>query len=351
MILIPVTILGNVIVMAVIMLTPKLCKEPMYVLLTSLAFSDLLVGCLSMPIKAKIEWDYGEFHLPWVVCWIFQLGEIILAVASISHLVMISADRFLSLRYTYEYKLLMCRRIHFSVLLFVWTFSVVWSVLGIFQWNFRHDFSIRRNIQLNDCVIINRNYFTTTYILCFIIPVCLIVFIYASLHKKTRLNANAISLYDLNDSTVLKEKYHEKQQFKRLYCVMVVFSAYALCWMPCVVLTLIIYNDFNYETISKEEWFPALRFIFINFLPHLNSSMNPFLYTAFNKEFNCAIKKIFFKIIGNRIVGSYAYRRRNRFSMPADLRGILYSEDEDDGYELEVLNQHPDSPPRRRFTL
>ena len=347
MLLIPTTILGNGLIVVVVFVTLKLRQQPLYVFLTSLAVADILVGVISMPIKAKIERDKGCFHFPWIMCWIFQLGEIIFSVTSTLHIFVISIDRYFALKYTYEYKILMCRKIRVSVLLFIWTFSVVWSILGIFQWNRSHDISIRQGD--TGCVISNRNYFTTTYVICFLAPFSFITCIYCIIYKGNTRNLNAVSQLDISDFSLLKEKNRKKKEFKRLYSILFVFVAYGICWIPCVLLLLLLQYDTNIQDYVTSDWFIALHFLLTNFLPYFNATINPFLYVTFSKELMSSAKKLLSKLVGLAWMSMCTYTRSRTHTLPQHLRDILYLDGEEDCFEMEALSHA--SLPRRRFTM
>ena len=83
---------------------------------------------------------------------------------------------------------------------------------------------------------------------------------------------------------------HSASHFRSL---IMVFLSYVVCWMPCVVFILIVYHDDEVFGYRKRPWFIAVRFVFINFLPHFNSTLNPFIYVISNKEFVSAMFKLF----------------------------------------------------------
>merc|ERR1711962_28248 len=82
LIIIPSTIIGNSLVCVVVGFSKHLRQQPMYVFLTSLATADMFCGLVSMPIKAKVEWDGGCFNLPWALCWIYVIFEPIISMVS-----------------------------------------------------------------------------------------------------------------------------------------------------------------------------------------------------------------------------------------------------------------------------
>ncbi|KAH0948447.1 hypothetical protein HN011_009180 [Eciton burchellii] len=87
-----VTIIGNMFVMAAILMERNLQSVANY-LIISLAFADLMVACLVMPLGAvyeiKSEWSLGP-----ALCDIWTSCDVLCCTASILHLVAIAVDRY-----------------------------------------------------------------------------------------------------------------------------------------------------------------------------------------------------------------------------------------------------------------
>nr|XP_050853114.1 5-hydroxytryptamine receptor-like [Vespula vulgaris]XP_050853115.1 5-hydroxytryptamine receptor-like [Vespula vulgaris]XP_050853116.1 5-hydroxytryptamine receptor-like [Vespula vulgaris] len=90
--LILITIIGNLFVIAVIQMQRNLRSVANY-LIVSLAFADLMVACLAMPLGAVYEinsrWSLGP-----ELCDIWTSSDVLCCTASILHLVAIAVDRY-----------------------------------------------------------------------------------------------------------------------------------------------------------------------------------------------------------------------------------------------------------------
>ena len=297
MVFIPVTVLGNALVCVVVLASKNLLKQSMYKFMTSLAVADLLVGIVTMPIKAKIQWNDGCFRLPFFICWIYILGEITFSISSTLHLFILAFDKYFCLKFTFKYTSIMTTNTNICILLSTWFFALLWSFLSIFQWEKPYNISIIRKI--NGCSIINRNYFITVYTLWYIIPIFFMVFIYSFIYKIAVHHINEISKLQVLDSPSRKEKQRKKKELKTFRSIVIVFMAYTICWMPMVIFVLLAYGmPWILMAYGRKQWFKAIAFIFINFLPHFNSTLNPFIYVIFNKEFLTALHTLFNKITG-----------------------------------------------------
>jgi hypothetical protein len=98
-ILIPVIVIGNVLVILAFAISRRLRTTTNY-FVVSLAFADILVGGLSLPIftiainKGR---DWREENLDWILLW--QAIDMITSIASIVNLMYISVDRFVCIQY------------------------------------------------------------------------------------------------------------------------------------------------------------------------------------------------------------------------------------------------------------
>lgn len=322
MVFIPVTIFGNALVCLVVFTNKKLYKQSMYIFVSSLAVADICVGTITMPIKAHIQWNGSCFHLPFFACWIYTMGEIVFSISSTLHLSVIALDKYLSLRITYQYVSNMTKYKRLCVVLAVWMFALVCSLLSIFNWKKPSRFSIFRG--RNGCSMLNIYYFITVYVLLFILPIFLMIFMYSFIYNVTLSHINEISKLQVLDSAKKKEKRRKQKQFKTFRSIIIVFMAYTLCWLPMVILVLCIYSfsDAYRMRLFPQEWWRSLGFVIINFLPHFNSTLNPFIYVFFNKEFLTALHISFKKVTGK----SLSKAMRTNTSMDTSHRLSTYVE-------------------------
>ncbi|KAF2368783.1 G protein-coupled receptor rhodopsin-like [Trinorchestia longiramus] len=95
------TVIGNVLVCVAVCMVKKL-RRPYNYLLVSLAFSDLCVAILVMPVALLNElwggWAFGP-----LICDIWVSFDVLSCTASILNLCMISVDRYLAITKPLEY--------------------------------------------------------------------------------------------------------------------------------------------------------------------------------------------------------------------------------------------------------
>ena len=124
--LIPLTIIGNVFLMAAMITTPSL-RSPSTVFLCSLAVSDLLVGLVVQPIYIGYRLNSGP-----ALQHAFNILSSLSSGASLCTMIAISVDRFLSLHYHLRYPNLMTEKRAICASTSIW-FTVMMSCLSL--WN------------------------------------------------------------------------------------------------------------------------------------------------------------------------------------------------------------------------
>ncbi|XP_037345172.2 5-hydroxytryptamine receptor 2A-like [Pungitius pungitius] len=97
LLVIAVTVMGNILVILAVSLEKKLQNATNYFLM-SLAVADMLLGVLVMPVSmVTILYDYG-WPLPSDLCPVWIYLDVLFSTASIMHLCAISLDRYIGIR-------------------------------------------------------------------------------------------------------------------------------------------------------------------------------------------------------------------------------------------------------------
>ncbi|KAF5892103.1 5-hydroxytryptamine receptor 2A-like, partial [Clarias magur] len=97
MLIVVITIAGNILVIMAVTLERKLQNATNYFLM-SLAVADMLLGLLVMPVSmVTILYGYS-WPLPPILCPLWIYLDVLLSTASIMHLCAISVDRYIAIR-------------------------------------------------------------------------------------------------------------------------------------------------------------------------------------------------------------------------------------------------------------
>lgn len=120
------TVIGNVLVCVAVCMVKKL-RRPYNYLLVSLAFSDLCVAILVMPVALLNEllggWAFGP-----LICDIWVSFDVLSCTASILNLCMISVDRYLAITKPLEYGVKRTPKRMFAYIAVVWIGAAFVSV-------------------------------------------------------------------------------------------------------------------------------------------------------------------------------------------------------------------------------
>ncbi|XP_039673196.1 trace amine-associated receptor 13c-like [Perca fluviatilis] len=274
---IPITVVLNLFIIISISHFRQL-QTPTNILLLSLAVSDLLVGLVVMPVQIFNRsscWFFGDF-----VCATYILISIIIPLATISDIVLISADRYVAicdpLHYTTK---VTTRRVKFCVCL-CWLCSFTYSLFyvkdlptqpGSYKPCYGACFINPDEISLLFDLFIN-----------FIVPVTVIVALYlrvfAAAVSQARAMRSHITAVTLQHSVTPKAKKSELKAARKLGVLVVVFL---ICVCPLCILTWVDYN-----------WIVGLIHPFSAILFLSNSCLNPVIYAFLYPWFRKAVKLI-----------------------------------------------------------
>ncbi|XP_053130306.1 5-hydroxytryptamine receptor 2C [Hemicordylus capensis] len=173
LIIILLTIGGNILVIMAVSLEKKLQNATNYFLM-SLAVADMLVGILVMPVSLiTILYDYA-WPLPKQLCPIWISLDVLFSTASIMHLCAISLDRYVAIRNPIEHSRFNSRTKAIMKIAAVWTISIGISlpipVIGL-----QDDSRVFVN---GSCVLNDENFVLVGSFVAFFIPLIIMVFAY-----------------------------------------------------------------------------------------------------------------------------------------------------------------------------
>ncbi|XP_028902218.2 5-hydroxytryptamine receptor 2B isoform X2 [Zeugodacus cucurbitae] len=179
--LIFVTIIGNVFVIAAIILERNLQNMGNY-LVVSLAVADLLVACLVMPLGAVYEISEGWILGP-ELCDIWTSCDVLCCTASILHLVAIAADRYWTVT-NIDYSNVRTPGRVFCMIFSVWLTAFIISLAPLLGWK---DPDYMQRIERQICMVsqdVGYQIFATCCT--FYVPLLAILALYWNIYKIAR---------------------------------------------------------------------------------------------------------------------------------------------------------------------
>ncbi|XP_054871515.1 5-hydroxytryptamine receptor 2A [Amphiprion ocellaris] len=173
LLVIAVTVMGNILVILAVSLEKKLQNATNYFLM-SLAVADMLLGILVMPVSmVTILYDYG-WPLPLDLCPIWIYLDVLFSTASIMHLCAISLDRYIAIRNPIHHSRFNSHTKARIKIMAVWTISVGISmpipVLGL------RDHS--KVFKDGSCLLTDNNFVLVGSFVAFFVPLTIMVVTY-----------------------------------------------------------------------------------------------------------------------------------------------------------------------------
>ncbi|XP_069497661.1 sphingosine 1-phosphate receptor 1 [Ambystoma mexicanum] len=266
-------IMENVLVLLTIWRTKKF-HRPMYYFMGNLALSDLLAGAV---YTANILLSGRNTYKLTSAQWMVREGSMFMALsASVFSLLAIAIERYITmLKMKLHNGSNSCRS--FLLISGCWVVSVILGGLPIMGWNCIGALEYCSTV----LPLYHKHYllFCTTV---FSLLLMSIVILYARIYHLVRTRSRRLTF---RKNSVKSSRSSEKS-IALLKTVIIVLSAFIVCWSPLFILLLL---DVGCEVKTCEVLFRAEYFLAVAVL---NSATNPIIYTLTNKEMRRAFIKM-----------------------------------------------------------
>ncbi|XP_069462388.1 5-hydroxytryptamine receptor 1B [Ambystoma mexicanum] len=320
------TVLSNGFVIATVYRTRKL-HTPANYLIASLAFTDMLVSILVMPISTMYTVT-GSWTLGQVVCDIWLSSDITCCTASILHLCVIALDRYWAITDAVEYTKKRTPRRAAVMIALVWVFSISISMPPLF-WR-----QAKAEGEVLACGVNTDHILYTIYstVGAFYFPTLLLIALYGRIYVEARsrilkqspkkkgkrltkahlitdspdsssvcsLNSRAPDVSSesgspvylnqvkvkVSDALLEKKRIMAARERKATKTLGIILGAFIVCWLPFFIITLVL------PICEDACWFHPAIFDFFTWLGYLNSLINPIIYTMSNEDFKLAFHKL-----------------------------------------------------------
>ncbi|KAI6235488.1 G-PROTEIN-RECEP-F1-2 domain-containing protein [Aphelenchoides besseyi] len=170
-----ITVAGNVLVVVAVC-TKKYLRNPTGYLIVSLAFADLIVGMVVMPLNSVFEMTNHVWLLGMTMCDIFHALDILASTSSIWNLCVISLDRYMAGQDPIGYRDKVSKRRITIAIIFVWVMSACLSFPAIIWW--RHSSPHLYEDKYRCVFTDNWLYVGFSSLVSFYVPMILILFAY-----------------------------------------------------------------------------------------------------------------------------------------------------------------------------
>ncbi|XP_072281673.1 adenosine receptor A3-like [Pyxicephalus adspersus] len=269
-------ILGNILVIWAVKLNSSL-QNTTFFFIVSLAFADLAVGFLVMPLAIIVSLG---MELPFYSCLFMCCLLIILTNASILSLLAVSIDRYLRIKIPTRYKIVITsRRICLSIW-FVWIVSVLVGLVPMFGWNKKSNSGYLKCQFLS---VISMDYMIYFNIFGWVfLPMLVILALYIEIFYLIRKHIKK------NTTNTKSKGVFYGKEYKTAKSLALVFFLFAISWLPLSIFNCYIY--FNGGTEYSRTFKLLLNVAIL--LSHANSAMNPIVYAFKIKKFKDSYTQI-----------------------------------------------------------
>ena len=262
-------VVGNIFVIIAFKLNYKL-RTVTNLGLVSLAFSDFLVGLISIPLWIYFDASFNESERSAYMLGLVALFDIFNGSASIFQLTAISMERCFSVVAPLRHRT-MSNSSHYRTVFLVWILAITCSLTYVFPYT----------------GLINVKWYTIcNTLVCFVIPWAIMTGSYYLLFrcvKKRNLNSPASN-----------QPFNWASQRKIIITLLIVSGLFTIAWSPFFIVNLLHHywppwHQHHVHNVHVRR-FPKL-------MQYINSGINPFVYSYRNKDFRSTFKRIIFSVV------------------------------------------------------
>ena len=266
-----IVIIGNTFVIFAFKLNYRL-RTVANIGLISLAFSDFLVGLISIPLWIFLHISFDDEHIrPAYYHGLFVLFDIFNGSASIFQLTAISIERCFSTVSPIRHRS-MSRSFHYSLVLVVWILASVCSLTSILAFK---------------GLVNYRWYMKSIVMICFVIPLAAMTGSYYLLFRTVRKRSSI--------SPTSNQPLNWASQRKTIITILIVTGLFIVAWSPMFTLTLLVQSlpESNRLALSSNVCIRRVP----KWMQYINSGLNPFVYAYKNNDFRTTFKRMVFSVM------------------------------------------------------
>ncbi|XP_077992580.1 dopamine receptor 1-like [Glandiceps talaboti] len=299
------SVVGNVLVCVAVCIDRKLHKTT-YLFTVSLAMADLLVSILVMTFAVFNDLrGYWIFGMPF--CNVWMSFDVMFSTASILNLCAISVDRYLHIKKPLKYREWMTKKVALVMIFIAWVLSGLISFLPIqLGWTTpenvdseteeddkspnidNSEISTENGIMI--CMLeLNSTYAILSSLISFYIPCLVMIMIYAHIYRAVRYHVRQIKTQQIpriveNGGPSVSSQSQEVSDHKAAITLGIIMGTFLICWSPFFLMNII--------ASLCESCVSPILYATLTWLGYFNSTLNPIIYSIFNRDFREAFRRI-----------------------------------------------------------
>ncbi|XP_022661983.1 alpha-1A adrenergic receptor-like isoform X2 [Varroa destructor] len=314
------TITGNLLVLVAIFMNPNLRTTTNY-FIVNLAIADLMLGASVLPFSATLELLDKQWYFGQIFCNVWAATDVLCCTASINSLCVISVDRYIGVTRPLSYSSIVTHRRAVTTCVVVWILSFIISVGPLFGWRDPPSPNNQYSCEVNK----KTGYVIFSVLFSFYIPTLVILVVYQRIYRaatrQTEFLETGVKIVKSgagsSESGELTLRVHQghsksasqqrefrddgnpkmvtmglqgrlakfKRQKKAAKTLGIVVGVYFICWFPFFFILPL-------DTICSSCTTPPLLFDVIFWTGYFNSCLNPFIYATTSREYNRAFRTV-----------------------------------------------------------
>ncbi|XP_060931816.1 parietopsin [Limanda limanda] len=263
------TVFNNGLVITVMLRNPSLL-QPMNVFILSLAVSDLMIGLCGSLVVTITNYK-GYFFIGHTACVFQGFAVNYFGLVSLCTLTLLAYERYIVVcKPRAGFKLSMQRSV--NGLVCVWVYCLFWAVAPLFGWSSYGPEGVQTSCSLawEERSWSNYSYLILYTLLCFILPVTVIIYCYSKVLK---------SMDKLNRSVELQGgRSCHKENDHAINMVLAMIVSFFVCWLPYTALSVVV-------VVDPELYIPPLLATMPMYFAKTSPVYNPIIYFLSNKQF------------------------------------------------------------------
>ncbi|XP_066305151.1 neuropeptide FF receptor 2-like [Branchiostoma lanceolatum] len=271
-------VVGNVVVCAVVIKTPRLRTVTNYFIL-NLAVSDLLVAIFCMPFTL-VEHILNDYQFGDVMCRVNPTIQGISVAASVYTMTAIAYDRYKAIVFPTEPRMSLSKMK--IALAGIWIGAVAVMVPQVFVLQVETFISPRKTMSVNVCmetwpdIVYKKTYTFMLFSLVYVGPLAVISFFYCRIMYKLSMTPSSA----VDDPQRGSQFAVTKKRMRVLKMLITVVVLFALFWLPLYTCWML--GDF--ARLSQKQLSVIHQYVYpiAHWLGYSNSCANPIVYGFFN---------------------------------------------------------------------
>ncbi|XP_005803677.2 histamine H2 receptor-like [Xiphophorus maculatus] len=282
------TIGGNILVCLAVGLSRRLWRTA-NCFVVSLAIADLLLGVLVLPLSATLELRNSKWPFGGTLCNIYISVDVMLCTCSILTLLAISVNRYLAISSPLSHSQRVTPRRVSLAIIFIWLLSLAvaffpihlgWNTADYRVQNLDWEFGDEGTDKGHYCQFeFNNNYVLIYAFGSFYLPLMVMCGMYLCIFRVAREQVRRIRA--TTPSFARSATAAIAREHKATVTLAAVLGAFIICWFPY-------FSYFTCMGVKEKRNPPNTLHSVVLWLGYLNSTLNPILYPAFNRDFRRA---------------------------------------------------------------